>query len=52
MKLIDTIDEILSGDKSLPVVNVAVDTVSICKAAGVLLMAGVMFLLIQKLLKK
>lgn len=52
MKILDTIDEILSGDKSLPVVNVAIDTVSICKAAGVLLMAGVMFLLIQKLLRK
>lgn len=52
MKVLDTIDEILSGDKSLPVINVAIDTVSICKAAGVLLMAGVMFLLIQKLLKK
>ena len=52
MKILDTIDEILSGDKSLPVVNVAIDTVSICKAAGVLLMAGTMFLLIQKLLKK
>lgn len=52
MKILDTIDEILSGDKSLPVVNVAIDTVSICKAVGVLLMGGVLFLLIQKLLKK
>lgn len=52
MAFLDSLNDILTGKKSVPPIPVSIDTNSIVRAAGVLLMAGVIFLLVQKLLTK
>ncbi|MEG1499336.1 MAG: hypothetical protein RR393_07980 [Bacteroidales bacterium] len=50
MNILDSLDSVLRGETK-PAVAVEIDTVSIFKAAGVLLFSGVIFVLIYKLIK-
>lgn len=50
MNIIETVNAILNGEKEMPAVKMEIDTVSVVKACGVVLVLMLVYLILRKVL--